>query len=345
MVNAPHSGAQPSVEKKTSRLLVLRPGAIGDTLLTFPVLEMLRAQYEHITLVGNAAVLPLARAAGVVDETQDYTAARWSALFAESGIHDPELLRLLRSVQRAICWLRDPDGVVERNLRAAGVPVITIAPGRPPAGRQIHESAYLAETLGLALDPATYRGLSLPVAAPNIMSASPVGSAPPTASGLAGNFPAGSAPIGKSQALGAPMLAIHPGAGSVAKCWPAAHFAAVIAHAWQYGQRVLLLAGPADHERLAEVLRRLPASPDEERLSFLIDAPLLDVARALQSCSAYLGNDSGITHLAAMLGVPTLALFGPSDPAIWHPLGPAVRIVHEEPLERLSVAAVLANLV
>src|SRR5579884_786892 len=76
-------------------------------------------------------------------------------------------------------------------------------------------------------------------------------------------------------------------------------------------------------------------------LQVLANRPLLEVASRLQACRCYLGNDSGITHLAALLGVPTIALFGPSDPAIWHPVGPAVKVIQERPLERLPVDTVM----
>jgi ADP-heptose:LPS heptosyltransferase len=51
------------------------------------------------------------------------------------------------------------------------------------------------------------------------------------------------------------------------------------------------------------------------------------LASLLRRCSAYLGNDSGVTHLAALVGVPTVALFGPSDPALWSPLGSRVTVL------------------
>ena len=76
----------------------------------------------------------------------------------------------------------------------------------------------------------------------------------------------------------------------------------------------------------------------------LIDAPLVVVAEHLQRCSCYLGNDSGITHLAAMLGIPTIALFGPSDPAIWRPVGPDVEVIQERMLEQLPVNMVIESI-
>jgi len=51
------------------------------------------------------------------------------------------------------------------------------------------------------------------------------------------------------------------------------------------------------------------------------------VAALIARCACYVGNDSGISHVAAGLGVPTVAVFGPTDPAVWGPHGPTVRVV------------------
>src|SRR2546421_10266515 len=100
-------------------ILIIRPGAIGDTLLTLPVIQVLREQYDsvHVTLVGNAAVLPLAYASGLVDEVYDYQEACWSYLFLAEGswyMRHVKLDAIVKRTQLAICWLRDPDGIVER---------------------------------------------------------------------------------------------------------------------------------------------------------------------------------------------------------------------------------------
>ncbi|HWS83570.1 MAG TPA: glycosyltransferase family 9 protein [Ktedonobacteraceae bacterium] len=77
-------------------------------------------------------------------------------------------------------------------------------------------------------------------------------------------------------------IALHPGSGGAHKCWPVKHFAAVIDALWQHKVAVLPLAGPAEQERLAELLRLLPAPPDPNLLRVLVDLPLLDVACQLQ---------------------------------------------------------------
>src|SRR5205085_6067760 len=110
-----------------------------------------------------------------------------------------------------------------------------------------------------------------------------------------------------------------------------------IKHLIQRNIPVLLLAGPADAERVQDMLSHLAPHLASGMLKVLQNAPLLQIADCLQQCIGYLGNDSGITHLSAMLGVSTLALFGPTDPLIWHPVGPSVRVIQEYLLEQLPV--------
>src|SRR5205085_4463910 len=139
-------------------ILVIRPGAIGDALVTFPVLQALRTRYSspYITFVSNASVLPLAKASGVVDEVSDYEDMLWSELFSARGIHTPMLKSRLQRVDMAICWLHDVEGMVEHNLRAVGIGQIVIAPGRPLEGERVHVVDYLAKTVGVEVDMHTY---------------------------------------------------------------------------------------------------------------------------------------------------------------------------------------------
>jgi len=298
-------------------ILVFRPGAIGDALLAFPVLKALREQYDgtRITLVSNAQVLPLAQAFGVAEQTFDFQDIQWSELFSSNGIRTSSLRNLLEQTDLAICWMRDPDGIIEHNLKTSGVKHRIIAPGRPSAGVHLHVVDYLARTIGLP-------DIGTKFFIPNRRQ--------PEES--------------PSASLEKRFVAIHPGSGAAEKCWPTSCFAEVIRRIWKQNYSVLLLAGPADTESVDDLLQQLPLSPKPEMLIVLAQAPLLEVAQHLQQCRCYLGNDSGITHLAAMLGIPTVAIFGPTDPKIWRPLGPFVKVLHEQTLEDVTVDVTIASL-
>ncbi|MBM4060407.1 MAG: glycosyltransferase family 9 protein [Planctomycetes bacterium] len=135
-------------------------------------------------------------------------------------------------------------------------------------------------------------------------------------------------------------IALAPGSGGRTKCWPRARWLELAA---LLGPRAPLqvVVGPTELE--ADDPRRWPW-PDGTQ--FLCGRTALQLAQALAAAGSYVGNDSGTTHLAAMLGVPAVALFGPSDPAVWAPVGAHVRVL-EAPgrdLAALPAGAVAAAL-
>ncbi len=113
------------------------------------------------------------------------------------------------------------------------------------------------------------------------------------------------------------FLAVHPGSGSARKNWPAERFAEL---ARRERAPWLLVHGPAD-DAAASILAKVPGAVVAREL------PLPTLALLLSRVGAYVGNDSGITHLAAAAGAPTVALFGATDPKVWAPIGPRVVIV------------------
>src|SRR3989442_6918 len=139
-------------------ILIIRPGAIGDTLLTFPIIQAIRNQYgnPHITLVGNPAVLPLALASDLVDKTSDYGQLQWSGLFSTNNTFSPAMLSQLQHTDLVICWLRDPEGVVERNLRLSGAKKVIISAARPPAGKRYSAPALTSTAAGFAFHSYRY---------------------------------------------------------------------------------------------------------------------------------------------------------------------------------------------
>jgi heptosyltransferase-3 len=109
---------------------------------------------------------------------------------------------------------------------------------------------------------------------------------------------------------------IHPGSGSAQKNWPFDSFCQLAALLKNDGQRVIWIAGPAERQ-----------CPYPALASAILKADLNELARRLSTAPLYIGNDSGVTHLAAAMGCPTIALFGPTDPNVWAPSGPRVRII------------------
>ncbi|NUM54100.1 MAG: glycosyltransferase family 9 protein [Candidatus Hydrogenedentes bacterium] len=109
---------------------------------------------------------------------------------------------------------------------------------------------------------------------------------------------------------------IHPGSGAARKNWPIERFSNVDRAMQERGRNVEWICGPAD-ERLT--------TPD--RASVLKVPSIVTLARHLTGTRTYIGNDSGVTHLAAACGCGTVAIFGPTDPRVWAPRGENVAVV------------------
>jgi ADP-heptose:LPS heptosyltransferase len=113
-------------------------------------------------------------------------------------------------------------------------------------------------------------------------------------------------------------------AATAPKTWPAARFAALVRELMAEGGlcagwRLALVGGPGDALRAAPLLQA-----NLQALNIFDEPDLLVVHAALARCAAFIGNDSGLAHLAAAAGIPTLALFGPTDPRRYGPWGGAV---------------------
>jgi ADP-heptose:LPS heptosyltransferase len=119
----------------------------------------------------------------------------------------------------------------------------------------------------------------------------------------------------------ATAIVLQPGAGSASKIWPG--FATLARRLRDGGAAVVSLAGPADRAIVEALVS--DGAVDQDLLAR--DWPLPRVAALFSLARAAVGNDSGPTHLAAAVGCPTVAVFGPSDPAVWAPLGPHVSVV------------------
>ncbi|MGA2479165.1 MAG: glycosyltransferase family 9 protein [Spirochaetia bacterium] len=130
--------------------------------------------------------------------------------------------------------------------------------------------------------------------------------------------------------LSAPPSAVflHPGSGGSGKNWPLERFGELARRLQGRGLTVVWIAGPAE-EGVA-----LPDGAECWR-----SAPLSALAASLGRAWLYVGNDSGITHLAAASGCPTIALFGASDAAVWTPRGPRV-VVIERPAGGMNAITV-----
>jgi ADP-heptose:LPS heptosyltransferase len=127
-------------------------------------------------------------------------------------------------------------------------------------------------------------------------------------------------------------IVIHPGAGKEANRWAAERFLELVQRFGDAGRHVRILLGEAELERWPGAL-----VADFEKITEVArPQTLLALLDELSAARLYIGNDSGPGHLAGIIGVPTLALFGASDPVRWKPLGPHVRVIHSDPMTEIQ---------
>jgi hypothetical protein len=123
------------------------------------------------------------------------------------------------------------------------------------------------------------------------------------------------------------VTVVHPGSGGRRKVWPLDRFRELV-RVLQGGRHpeILIALGPAESQEARKAF-------DEKVSQSLFVAgglTLVQLASVMEGCRRFIGNDSGVTHLAAALGLPTLALFGPTDPEVWSPVGKRIVVVRKE---------------
>lgn len=299
-----------------NRILVIRAGAVGDFVVTLPVLDALRKRWPgaQIEVVGHPRIAGLALEAGIVDRVSRFEDPVWSALFVEQGALPSGLARVLAGQDAVISFTPDANGVMGRRLREACAGPVVVHPPKPSS---VHVTGHLLGALasfGIPSAPRPAR-LGLP----------------------AGRCRRGAAHVASLGLDVRRLAAVHAGSGGEHKCWPWERFEALVrALVDNLGCDVILTAGPAD-ERLLPRMRALEAA----RVRVVAGMDLLDLAGVLVHARRYVGNDSGITHLAAALEVSTVAIFGPTDPAVWAPLGRHVSVVYNPCLAAVEPEAVL----
>jgi ADP-heptose:LPS heptosyltransferase len=133
--------------------------------------------------------------------------------------------------------------------------------------------------------------------------------------------PSAAPPVEKNRSK---TVLIHPGAGSPRKRWPLSGFRDVAVQLEALRLSPEFVIGPAEQDLLPELARR--------EATVHRPAGSLDLLARLRSAAAYIGNDSGVSHLAAWAGLPSVVIFGPTDPVRWRPWGRSVEIV-QPPLD------------
>ncbi|MCC7397848.1 MAG: hypothetical protein IT455_12355 [Planctomycetes bacterium] len=130
------------------------------------------------------------------------------------------------------------------------------------------------------------------------------------------------------------VIVLAPGSGARVKCWPPVRWLELAALLADRGRALQVVVGPVELER--DDPQRWPWPVP---VTFVVGRRVTELAAELEAAAAFVGNDSGTTHLAAAVGTPTVALFGPTEPVLWAPVGPHVRVLRGAAGELAAIPA------
>jgi ADP-heptose:LPS heptosyltransferase len=276
------------------RICVIFPGALGDFICLLPALGIL-ARSAAVEVFARSEFAEIAPAGVVVASLER---PEISKLFRPESVDDAQVQRFFRAYDAVYSWLASRDTELILRLEVISGGRAQVFPFRP-ADAQGHQADYYLSCL---------RHLAGSSAQPRVaLHAETIC--------WADSFWV------RHSLQRCRVLAVAPGSGAREKNWPADFFRAV-SRWWrqEIGGTVLLILGPVEQERGgSELLQNDCVVARGLRLA--------QTAALLARCDLYLGNDSGISHLAAALGVRTLAVFGPSDARRWEPRGQKVNVL------------------
>jgi heptosyltransferase-2 len=281
------------VSNSKGRILVVRGGSLGEFILTCPVFAALRAQFPEtaIEVLGYPRIAGLAKAAGLIDEVRSIETRAAAGFFARNAPLDQDLSDYFSDFSVIFSYLYDPDGFFQMNVCKVSTAQFVQGRAKPDEGATLHASdTFLKPLERFAI------------------------------------FDADAVPrLALSQRIPQePMVAIHPNPESGPRAWPESKWRTLVAAiATKSAYRVLLIGDESQMRLLKRMASELPAS----RARIVGSAASEQLAVELGGCQGFIGHDSGISHLAAALGVPCVTIWGNSNATIWQPRGSNVTVL------------------
>jgi heptosyltransferase-3 len=282
---------------KKSRILVIHHGALGDVVSTFPALLKLKQLYGSIAIICQSNIGQLARELNIVDQWFPLEAAAVATLY--SSRIDPMFKNNLLSYHKIILFSRSRS--LEKTLFSMSENEVYLIPPRPELGHKIHVTQHILSNLvkcRLLKDLGKDSRMTLPL---SVYTDRRVPQYDPS------------------------KIVIHPGSGSRKKCWPISNFVNVASSMDANGKQPEFILGPAEYDLYDVLMSYKRVNANVHKIE-----SLTELTGLLKTGGGFIGNDSGVSHLAAFIGLPTVAIFGPSDPDIWKPMGRAVKVVRRD---------------
>jgi ADP-heptose:LPS heptosyltransferase len=291
-------------------VLIFQTGGLGDFVLTWPFAVGLGRIYpqSRIIYVTHQQKGDLARRVLRLEATD--IEAGWHALFTDRAVLPPHASTLLETAHSIYSFLPVTPVWKENVLRISHLARCVEIDPRLPAGFTGHLTNHLLGQLK---------------------------NHPPERAALEQMLRSiADRGVGFKTTPGSDVL-IHPGSGSRDKCWPLDRYIELAGQLKNAGKTVRFITGEVEQDRWSQTeLKSLAAVATHRHCS-----TLLELLAEISTAGCFIGNDSGPAHLAGIVGIPTLALFGPTDPAQWKPLGPRVQVLRAQPLDGLPIDQVM----
>jgi ADP-heptose:LPS heptosyltransferase len=289
--------------------LVIHQGALGDFILGLPALETLRRAFPgaRSVIMGYPRILELVEKRFYADDILSVDQKEMASFFVPEGSLDPGLSQFLKGFDLIVVFGREGDGTVVHNLKRVCEGDVLHVHSFPPQDERVHLTDHL-------LGQFAQFGLCVSQSPPRLY--------------LKESDREWGMDFWKERGVTSKerseTVVLHPGSGSRKKVWPLDRFVG-LAHTIheRLGSRILIVLGPAEGPEVQKTFEGMgPAS-------FVLASglSLLQLASVVEGCRLFAGNDSGVSHLAAALGLPTVAIFGPTDQKVWAPRGEKALVV------------------
>ena len=310
--------------QRLRRGVIITPGAVGDCLLMLPLAKFMKEslQLGGIDFIGHTEYIDFYPGRTCVDGIRSIDSIEFHRLFANAKDFDVEdgdvLISAFARYEWVASFLGAGDGNFETNL------IYTV---------NCHHAAEIA-TLPLTVER-EFTGHIGKFYIREFINANTLWAAPPEFSTNDVLVQPRQADICCGQSLlqsqgidpAGRVVIIHPGSGSREKCWHLDNFCGLAETLTRKDMQVLFLLGPAELERFDdEAMQKIEGAG-----KCVSGVGLTEVMQIIVCADLYIGNDNGITHLAAGLGAQTLAIFSPTDPVLYKPIGPNVTLFTAQP--------------
>lgn len=273
------------------KLLTIHQGALGDVVTSFTPLLLLKKNYHEIDLVSRQSISHMAEYLGVINRGFGLESANFSYLYLEktenikNGFDD-----FLRSYDEIVVF--SFSKIMVKNIQKISGKRIFQIPPRPLPRQPIHVGKFLISKLVDTGLLAKDNELIFHCVYHDYR-----------------NFD-----------YKKKKIFLHPGSGSQLKNWPFRFFSELEILLAEDGFEPVVILGPAE----MEISENLSINYNHSNRQFFHSSDLVELVDMLKTGGGFIGNDSGVSHLSAFMGLPTLVIFGPTDPIRWSPAGQSV---------------------